>query len=68
MLLQIRIIAYDSAYPDQVTTATIPIEVTRNQYAPIFSRAEYEKSITENHQLGSSVVQLTATDKDKVRV
>ena len=60
-------IAYDSAYPDQVSTATVPVEVTRNQYPPIFSRPEYEKSITENHGLGSSVIKLVATDRDKVK-
>ena len=61
-------IAYDNAYPDQVSTATVPVEVTRNEFAPIFSRPEFETSITENHRLGSSVIKVKATDRDKVAV
>ena len=63
---QVRIIAYDTAYTDQVTTAVVPIQVTRNEYAPIFSRPEYRLSLAENHRLGSSVIQMSATDADKV--
>ena len=61
-------IAYDTAYPDQVTTATVPVQVTRNANAPIFSRPEYRVTLAENHRLGSSVLSLTGTDDDKVSV
>lgn len=60
-----KVICYDTAYPDQVSTAVVPIQVTRNERAPIFSKPEYRVSITESHRLGSSVIQLTATDDDK---
>ena len=66
-LFQIEVVAYDTAYTDQVTTATVPIMVSRNAWAPVFSQPEYSISITENHRLGTSVLQLTATDDDQVR-
>ncbi len=64
----VRVIAYDTSYPDQVSTVTVPIQVTRNERAPIFSQPEYRTSIAENHRLGSSVLQLIATDDDNVSV
>ena len=64
----VRVVCIDIAYPDQVTTATVPISVTRNEHAPIFSQPEYRQNLAENHRLGSSVLQLTATDQDNVRM
>ena len=57
---------YDTAYPDQPSTATVPIQVTRNANAPIFSKAEYDVTLAENHRLGSSVAQVSASDDDGV--
>jgi len=65
-MFQLRVAVYDTAYPDQVTTATVPIQVTRNANAPIFERPEYRISVTESHRLGSSVLQLSAEDADEV--
>jgi protocadherin Fat 4 len=62
---RVKVICYDTAYTDQVSTAVVPIQVTRNERAPIFSQPEYRVSITETHRLGSSVIQLSATDDDK---
>ena len=62
-----RLLVYDTAYPDQTSTATVPVQVTRNDAAPIFSRSEYETELAENQRLGSSVLQLLATDDDDVR-
>jgi len=62
------VIAYDNAYPDQVSTATVTVEVTRNQYAPIFMQPEFQDKITENHRLGTSVLQVKAEDRDQVHV
>ena len=59
-------LAYDVSYPEQTSTATVPIDVSRNDAAPIFSKAEYENEIAESHRLGSSVLQLDATDDDNV--
>ena len=60
--------AYDTAYPDQTSTAEVPILVTRNDAAPIFSQAEYRTEIAESHRLGSSVLKLDASDNDNVSV
>ena len=64
--MQIRVVVYDSEYPDQTSTAVVPVIVTRNANAPIFERPEYRQALAENHQLGSSVLQLKASDQDKV--
>ena len=59
--------AYDVSYPEQTSTATVAIEVSRNDAAPIFSSdTDYNTEIAENHQLGSSVLQLQAEDLDEV--
>ena len=59
---------YDTEYTDQTSTALVPVIVTRNANAPIFERPEYRQSLAENHQLGSSVLQLKASDQDKVHL
>lgn len=59
---------HDSAYPDQPSTATVPIQVTRNENAPIFATADYNVNLAENHRLGSSVVQVSASDDDGVKL
>ncbi len=58
---------YDTEYPDQTSTAIVPVIVTRNANAPIFERPEYRQSLAENHRLGSSVLQLRASDQDQVQ-
>ncbi len=63
---QIRVLVYDTEYRDQTSTAVVPVVVTRNANAPIFERPEYRQSLAENHRLGSSVLQLKASDQDQV--
>lgn len=59
-------IAYDRAYPNQISNATVPITVIRNQNAPVLNQSQFRLTIPENTPLGSSVIQLTATDQDMV--
>ena len=68
IVFQVRVKAYDSMYVDQVSEETLTIQVTRNQYAPLFSATEHRESIPESHRLGSPVVQLEASDRDEVMV
>ena len=61
----LRMRTFDSAYPDQTSTATVSVRVTRNEAAPLFPESEnYAVEIAENHQLGSSVLQVRADDAD----
>ena len=61
----LRLRTFDSAYPDQTSTATVSVRVTRNEAAPLFPESEnYAVEIAENHQLGSSVLQVRADDAD----
>ena len=36
-----------------------------NDNAPVFSRAEYAASISEDKSVGSSVIKVSASDRDK---
>ena len=57
-------ICYDSMYPEQVAVETIVVKVRRNENAPIFVESEYRIELTESQRLGSSIVQLEASDLD----
>ena len=48
----------------QTAFATVNITVTRNENVPVFSTNNYVTNIPETMALGSSVIQLTATDQD----
>ena len=48
----------------QTAFATVNITVTRNENVPVFSTNNYVTNIAETMALGSSVIQLTATDQD----
>ena len=51
-------------YPEQVAVETIVVKVRRNENAPIFVESEYRIELTESQRLGSSIVQLEASDLD----
>lgn len=65
---QVRVSAYDSAYPDQQSNATLPVTVLRSIHAPVFDTSQYQLTVAENTPLGTSIIQLTATDSDNVRI
>lgn len=48
----------------QTAYATVNINVLRNLNTPVFDRQIYEATVSESLQLGSSIIQLTATDAD----
>ena len=50
----------------QETFATAIISVRRNSNGPILSSNVYRKTISEDTQLGASVLQILATDQDGV--
>ncbi|KAK7482291.1 hypothetical protein BaRGS_00026419 [Batillaria attramentaria] len=59
----LRIIAYDSSFPDQTAETTVTIPVQHNPSGPIFSGV-YERTISERHALGDPIFNFTARDDD----
>ena len=63
---QVRVAAFDSAYPENRVFTNVGFTVTRNPNAPIFTSTEYPKDIDEKFPIGDIVVQVRATDLDRV--
>ncbi len=57
---------YDTVYPDNVGSGTVVITVQRNPSAPAFQGDNYQRTIDERIELGTSVLQLAARDADGV--
>lgn len=66
MFAQIDIVVRDLGIPLPKTgsTARIVVKVTRNLYSPNFLGEPYAKNITETVDVGSSIFQVIAEDKD----
>ena len=63
---QLRVAAYDTAYPSHMTTSDIVIKVIRNANPPVFRKENYIETITEKFPIGDNILQVAATDKDGV--
>ncbi|KAJ8318063.1 hypothetical protein KUTeg_003154 [Tegillarca granosa] len=64
----LRVAAYDSLVSNQITTATVIIGVTRNDNPPIFQNEPYRVNVPESFAIGTSLIQITATDLDGDRI
>lgn len=67
--LQLEIVAYDTAYENDKATATVTVSVNRNPSQPRFLGPEglnYLRMIDENTPIGTTVLDLNATDDDGV--
>lgn len=60
----VRVQAYDSAYPNNRATAVLSVSALRNPSTPAFSSSTYEKTIPDTFTPGTTAVQLTASDAD----
>lgn len=59
------ITAQDQGRPSRSTTTTLDISVTDiNDNAPIFSKQQYEITVSEHAEVGTAVGDVMATDKD----
>ena len=58
--------AHDTAYPDNVGSATVLVDVERNPNAPVFNASEYALTVDEKLGLGEEVITVAATDADQV--
>lgn len=68
IILQIQILAYDTAYPNNRASVQVIITVIRNANAPEFSKVRYSQKITETFPIGDDILTVSATDKDGVSV
>ena len=66
MFFQLQVICYDDIYPDNIATALVTIDVTRNPNDPRFVDETYEKTLDEKHPLGGNVLTIRASDDDNV--
>ena len=64
ILLQLRVRAYDTAYPSETATATVNIAVSRNENAPIFGQNPYRVTINETVGVGTCILDVDAVDAD----
>lgn len=61
----LTVIATDSGSPARTATALVSIIITDvNDNLPVFSKASYQISVSDALPIGSSVLQVTATDND----
>ena len=62
----LKVISYDSVYPQNRASATVSVSVIRNANEPKFEKSSYTKTISEDFELGVSVIDVKATDADGV--
>ena len=58
--------AYDTAYPSRTTVKDFQVGVVRNANSPHFVKENYEQTITEKFPIGDNILQVSATDADRV--
>ncbi|KAL5018733.1 hypothetical protein ScPMuIL_004455 [Solemya velum] len=56
--------AYDTGYPSQIARENVTITVNRNPSAPVFNPTVYSQNVLESEAIGTSLIQLLATDAD----
>lgn len=65
-VFNLTIIAEDHGMPQLSTAQVLSVQVIDvNDEAPIFQRAEFEAQVMENQGPGTTVLKVTATDRDQ---
>ena len=59
-----RVVVRDGGSPARSATAVVAIEVIRNLFDPEFLPVSYEQTILETRSVGTSILQVSATDAD----
>lgn len=59
-----RVTAIDNLRPNQVATSTVVISIIRNPNTPQFTLPSYTNTISESTNVGTVVLNVTATDRD----
>ena len=58
--------ASDQASVPKTATATVNIEIIRNQFAPVFNLQEYSAAVNDYYSTGRELFAATATDDDRL--
>lgn len=66
LIFQLRVIAADSGNPPLSASATLSINVRRNQFKPEFLNFTYETQVLETQDLAVPFLRLFARDQDTV--
>ena len=66
ILFQLTVAAYDTAFPQQRTEANVNIFVVRNENPPFFIDEPYSARISEELDIGVSIINVRAVDNDNV--
>ncbi|KAK3745550.1 hypothetical protein RRG08_040225, partial [Elysia crispata] len=61
---QLIIQAQDNAIQPKSATATVTITIQRNEHKPVFNPSSYNANITEDFEISSSILKVTASDDD----
>ena len=62
--LQLLLKAFDSLYPNDFATAIVEIDISRNEYGPVFVDKPYRAVVDEEATIGTHVLTINATDKN----
>ena len=54
----------DTARIQETATSTLTIEVSRNEFSPVFAQSEQRITINDRWSLGQKVAVVSATDDD----
>ncbi|XP_046564129.1 protocadherin Fat 1-like, partial [Haliotis rubra] len=65
MSYKARVTAYDSGSTTRTATATVDLTVNRNAGQPAFGLPSYDTTIEELTAVGTSIINVTATDSDQ---
>ena len=65
LYLQLPVIAYDQSISPKEGTATVTVDIIRNQFEPVFEHPTFVRvSISEYIQIGTVIYDVNATDPD----
>ena len=65
-LFQFIVRARDQSYPEKLDTASVQVDIIRDQFAPVFSLQDYRVTIPETVQVNASLpfITVSASDRD----
>ena len=65
-IFQFIVRARDQSYPEKLDTASVQVDIIRDQFAPVFSLQDYRVTIPETVQVNASLpfITVSASDRD----
>lgn len=60
--------ASDQRVPEKIAQASVIIGIIRNQFSPQFQLLPYRAAVSENLEVGRSIISVSAVDLDAVSV